>query len=283
MRFKGLIKSLTETVRGEILKIREGLVPNINIINHVTNRKSMVEEDGTGYIFLNNRATMLRSAINKFKEGHGADYVRIIAYRNKTIDKLTTIIRRQLYGKNPKQFEVGELVISDGGYTVNRKTIINNGETFKVVRAELVNGPYNLKCVELTLDKAFDKRILVVAEESKETYNKLLARIKRSTKADKGNWAHFHTLLETFAVFRYAFVLSSHRAQGSSIKYVYVLEDDILSVKLTTVKEKLQSLYVALSRASFRVYIYNKTFKIDYKTLNKEYLKIKPNMDERGL
>jgi hypothetical protein len=37
------------------------------------------------------------------------------------------------------------------------------------------------------------------------------------------------------------------KAQGSTINHVFIIEDDILEVKLTTTKEKLQSINVGIS------------------------------------
>jgi hypothetical protein len=51
------------------------------------------------------------------------------------------------------------------------------------------------------------------------------------------------------------------------------LSDDILEVKLTTTKEKLQSINVGISRASYRAYIYNKIYKVDNSNLDKNYFK----------
>jgi hypothetical protein len=38
-----------------------------------------------------------------------------------------------------------------------------------------------------------------------------------------------------------------NKAQGSTINHVFIIEDDILEVKLTTTKEKLQSINVGIS------------------------------------
>jgi hypothetical protein len=78
---------------------------------------------------------LLKAAIRRFKK-RGTGYVRLLAYRNKTIEKLNVHIRIGLYGEKQKQFE-GELLINNGGYSVETVTgkeqqIIMNGELFKV-------------------------------------------------------------------------------------------------------------------------------------------------------
>jgi hypothetical protein len=56
--------------------------------------------------------------------------------------------------KKPKQFEIGELLINNGGYSVETVTgkeqIIMNGELFKVRSATPIIGPYEIPCVSLT-------------------------------------------------------------------------------------------------------------------------------------
>jgi hypothetical protein len=54
-----------------------------------------------------------------------------------------------------------------------------------------------------------------------------------------------------------------------TINHVFIIEDDILEVKLTTTKEKLQSINVGISRV-YRAYIYNKIYKVDNSNLDKK-------------
>jgi hypothetical protein len=49
MRFTGPIYELTELVRNEIIKIRKGLVPDVNILNIATDRISKIDDKGTQY------------------------------------------------------------------------------------------------------------------------------------------------------------------------------------------------------------------------------------------
>jgi hypothetical protein len=55
---------------------------------------------------------------------------------------------------------------------------------------------------------------------------------------------HSKSLLRTSIIY----AASIHKAQGSTINHVFIIEDDILEVKLTTTKEKLQSINVGISR-----------------------------------
>jgi ATP-dependent exoDNAse (exonuclease V) alpha subunit len=120
-------------------------------------------------------------------------------------------------------------------------------------------------------DEDFDVSIIVVATEGEDRYSN-----KKTYRPCKRK----HTVVErriciqrVFAYFNYSYAASIHKAQGSTINHVFIIEDDILEVKLTTTKEKLQSINVGISRASYRAYIYNKIYKVDNSNLDKNYFK----------
>jgi hypothetical protein len=66
-----------------------------------TNRVSQLDETGSGYIFLNNMPLLLKTLSADSKKEKGL-YVRLLAYRNKTIEKLNVHIRIGLYGEKTK-------------------------------------------------------------------------------------------------------------------------------------------------------------------------------------
>jgi exodeoxyribonuclease-5 len=284
MRFTGPIYDLATFVRDEIVHIREGTVPRLNVLNIKTDRISMIDDRGSGYIFLNNMGTLLKAAIRRFKSGKGASYARVVAYRNKTIDKINHHIRKGLYGETPKQFEVGELLINNGGFSVpkgrRKKQIISNGSIFEVEKATPVLGPYDIPCMSLEFKNAyFENKIITVSKEGMEMFNRIESRIKRIAKNDKAYWKDYFSFRESFAYFSYSYASSSHKVQGSSISHVFILEDDIYSVRPTTPKEKLQSLYVSITRASFRTYVYHKEFDVNNTQLDRELLKLDYDSD----
>lgn len=277
MRFKGPIFDLVSIIRAEIMKIREGGIPTLNILNNATDRVSVITETGTGYIFLNHIKYVIDAAVRRFKKGKGTQYVRILAYRNKTIDLLNNQIRKELFGASANQFEAGELVICEGGFIRkqgrNVDTLINNGELFVVKYTKDVLGPYDIPCKRMYFEGAFfSDPIITVATTGKAKYDKILAELVAKAQKAPSTWAAVYRFKESFAYFRFAYASSIHKAQGSSIAHVFIMEDDIYATRATTTKEKLQSLYVGISRASYRVYIYNKAFSVNNKGLNRPHL-----------
>jgi hypothetical protein len=278
MRFTGPIFDLVSTVRAEIIKIRDGNIPTLNILNNATDRVSKITDTGTGYIFLKHVRHVIDAAVRRFKQDRGTQYVRILAYRNKTIDLLNEQIRKELYGSKAKQFEKGELIICEGGFTekVGKKvySLINNGELFIVKDTTDTLGPYDIPCKIMHFkNKSYSPhQIITVATEGQAKYDKILAELVAKAKKNPQGWAAVYKFKESFAYFRFAYAASIHKAQGSSIAHVFIMEDDIYATRTTTTKEKLQSLYVGISRASYRVYIYNKDFPVNNKGLIKEHL-----------
>jgi len=278
MRFTGPIYSITTYIREEIIKVRKGLIPSLYILNIKTNRISDIDESGSGYIFLNSINSVITAAIKRFKMGKGTQYVRVLAYRNKTIDRINMRIREGLFGNNPDQFEVGEMLINTGGYSLDRgkkyKSIITNGELFEIKRSRDVIGPYDIPCKQLYFKgRKFDVPILTVSYAGRKTYDDTLDRLVRSASNNHSLWGDVYKFKESFSYFNYSYSTSIHKAQGSSISHVFIIEEDIYATRSTSVKEKLQSMYVAVSRAAFRVYIYNKSVKPDNSFLNVDYLK----------
>jgi hypothetical protein len=68
--------------------------------------------------------------------------------------------------------------------------------------------------------------------------------LQKKTHSCGETYLHSKSLL----YFNYSYAASIHKAQGSTINHVFIIEDDILEVKLTTTKEKLQSINVGISR-----------------------------------
>lgn len=277
MRFTGPIYEITQYIRDEINKIRRDEPANLHVINMTTDRISKVMDNGSGYIFMQNNRSMLKLAIRLFKMHRGANYVRLIAYRNATIDMLNKTIRESLYGSSSNQFEDGEILINDGGYNPNGTTsdAITNGQIFKVESIKEVEGPFGIPCVSLAFQGVkFNFTVYVVSTEGRDTFEKIEDKIKKMALADKSRWAQLREFRESFAHFSYAYAVSSHKVQGSTIQHAFVLEGDILEVKPTTLKAKLQSLYTSISRAAYRVYIFNKRFKVDNTAITKEILRM---------
>lgn len=73
------------------------------------------------------------------------------------------------------------------------------------------------------------------------------------------NFQALESMREFFCEIQYAYALTSHTSQGSTYSNVFVNTDDIYGVKFTSDLEKLQSFYVAITRATKQVNILHTT------------------------
>ena len=100
------------------------------------------------------------------------------------------------------------------------------------------------------------KSFRVLHPNSQQVFDQMLKQYK--TEAQQGNkkmWRQYYGLLEAVHWIKHAYAITAHRAQGSTYKTVFVDAGDILLNK--NVREKLQCLNVAISRAKDELYIIN--------------------------
>lgn len=282
MRFSDNIKRISDVVRGEIDNIRKGENAYLNILNREFDRISEISNTGEGYVFLNSSKIFLNAAIKRFRAGKGSDYIRIVAFRNKTVNDLNEVVRIGLYGVDAAEYENGEILINNGGYSVitpnnKSKLLINNGSIFSVSHTKPLLKEVDgiiYECIELFFEgKEFPYPIITLSEEGKRVFNETLSEMKEKASARRLSWSNVKAFKEEFAVFDYAYAVNTHKVQGSTIQHVFIVEEDIMSIKPTTMKEKFQALYVSITRSAFRVYIFNPKFPVDNSRLSADNLR----------
>lgn len=258
MRFKGPLFNFSQLFVEEISNYNEGYSINKNIINSELSRTSKIDDHGSGYVFLDNLPATIKLAAQEFKNNMlSTDKCRVIAYKNKIIIKINNVIRKLLYGKNAVKFEINELIISNGGFG----PAISNGSIFRVLGVKNVLGPLNIPCFMLKLNSEdITYPVYVIKDEGMQMYDEEVEAMKMEAKSSL-NWNKYNNFVNQFASFDYSYAVNTHKVQGSTIENVYVIEDEIMSVKPTSAKEKFQSMYVAVTRAKHRVYIFNKKYK----------------------
>lgn len=302
VRYTGPIADMGEVFRKEIDKINKGKQAAKHTINrwqyHTLGQKrrtSKLNEDGSGYIFLNDVGKAVDIAVNAFRNSDDPNVIRMIGYKNASIAKINDVTRAHLYAGpdgNPKddldQFMPGELVICDGGYSVvtNRghgetftHNAIYNGQTFRVKgHIPIKNGPKGVPSLAMDLEPhvRMPEGTEVYAldyENGRHRYFDAINSLSTAAKNDKRQWGRYYDYMSNWAKFDYAYALTSHKSQGRTFQDVIVFESDIMNLKKTSLKNKLQSLYVACTRAKRRVYIYNNEYDVDQSQLSDSIIK----------
>ncbi len=213
------------------------------------------EINDVGYYSINTHDQIINKYIELYHNSDSpVNNIKIIAYKNETIDYFNTEIRKRLHpNKVNEQFMIGDDLISTANY-MNDFYKIKNNQNFKIINLrETEDNDLHIYLLEI-IDKHNETFSNIPALNMKKSYYKYKSRLDILKKNRK--WQEFYRLKERFAFFNYGSCITSHKAQGSTYENVIVMESEIKSVKPITQLEKLQSIYVGISRARKKVYLF---------------------------
>jgi len=249
-------------------------------------RISKLSDDGkSGIEFTADKEYFLKNIYNDFlSEEYKNDdnYVRVIAYTNKTVNAMNIHIRRKIYGtRDVPEYMPDEKLIVDVPITKERRgkknkvfkeIVYSVGERLQIKSLELKTDPeYGIKfwdmCVvnyEARGIKKVTSYIRVIHKSYVELYKKALTMLANEAKdkvinqkINKGAaWGPFYAFKDSFNWVKYFYASTSHKAQGSTIKNVYVIENDLNTLTWNH-SERNKLKYVAFTRASKLLRVYS--------------------------
>jgi len=209
-------------------------------------------------------------------------FVKVLAWRNDTVDNWNTQVRKVLYGDNPdniedtrsksiKQLVKGEKLISNSpviekndfgddavvfGSNEDLMLVSYIEDTYKVDEAgKFILGYYDAIVEYLDQDGIVcTYTIKILKNESKKLHQKIQDKLAKIAKAEpkgsngaRAGWADFWEFDAIFADVNYNYCQTCHKSQGSTYLNSIVLEWDILLGR--KVFERNRILYVGASRA----------------------------------
>ena len=179
-----------------------------------------------------------------------SDYVRVLAYTNKRVHYLNHSIRTAIYGSTTRRFVKGERLIANAPCFVKDNIVLQNSEECEVLEAnEGKDGEWFVWFLRVLNDEDKVRHLTVLHELSVEKFAQQL-----QTYAEARRWREFWDLKTLFHNLSYAYCLTIHKSQGSTFKNVFV---DIPNTLINyNVQERNQLLYVAVTRASDRLFLY---------------------------
>lgn len=216
--------------------------------------------------------------LEKFKEAvdtNNPNRIKIVTYRNVTRKAINSYFHSALFKKEDgtlSEYNIGELIIFNDNYNAEGDNLIDNSSEFQIKRVLRhtmhIKGGKELTVFGLEIDvhDYFNDRITVMikvlAEESKEDYNKYVSSLftlakgfpdksKERKKALKEAW----DAKNKYANIDYAYSITSHKSQGSTYDTVVVHESDIMLTPVISSCAKSRSIYTALTRARYEVYV----------------------------
>jgi len=209
------------------------------------------------------------------------DYVRLLAYTNRTVDGFNDLIRKKIWNnESPPEFIIGEKLIVDTPVVNHnrsfREVIYNVGERLEVLDAKIIKDtalgvdywelyvinkealnedeikPYTLSIVCKPHIDMFRQKTSKIAVQCKKKLLEVDCNAdgiskKRYTNAEA--WKPYFNVKNRFHKVRYNYALTVHKSQGSTFERVYVVEMDINKLNWDDI-ERNKLKYVAFTRAS---------------------------------
>jgi ATP-dependent exoDNAse (exonuclease V) alpha subunit len=215
--------------------IRDNLVRNIS-------------QNGKGYDYLT--IDFIERFVKDYKDDSST---RFISFRNATISRYNKMIRNEMFGDAKDEFIPGELIISKSTFYQGDKELLVNSEEYKIASVSKQDFK-GMSCFMITIKGFPFNKIPVLSSTSIPLYENKLKELSHRAKSSK-NWKPYWVFKESFAQIDYGYCINSHRSQGSTYRNVYLDFNDVLNVSKITDKEKCQSLYVGITRASHNLYL----------------------------
>jgi hypothetical protein len=188
------------------------------------------------------------------------DYARLLVWRNKTAGDANRFVRSRLWGKDASIFVPGDRLIArkplfrirPGQKGQNRwGVLLNNSEECSVIEPPTIKElsfdkiAYQYRSVAVKTDAGFEVNLSVLTEQGERLRDEMI-----KDYVAKKQWNKYFDLSRTFDDVTYAYSLTVHKAQGSSIDYVFLDTEDLQGCP-----DLQKMLYTALTRAKIRVYI----------------------------
>lgn len=244
--------------------IRENVRKPIQILNsqEVKNDIFMIKKIEEGKIFQNQILPLYKSK----DYDRSTDHIKVIAWRNKTVDKYNNMIRSYIFGDNLPKIVTGEKLIMDAPVMDERKVIIATNEEVEVLSCEVrIEENFNMKYywtrVRVLDGGVFDEYMLKIIHEDSEARYKEILRLqallaksfpKKSYQA-KSAWLDYYEFIQYWHHVKYSYCITAHRSQGSTYNTAIVLKWDI-DTNLD-VYERNRILYTACTRPSQTLYV----------------------------
>jgi exodeoxyribonuclease-5 len=255
---------------------------NIGNPNPVVPPKTRINPNGEGIEFLNLADPGVRKGFRQILESYfkskefeiNPEYVKIIAWRNKTVATMNSLVREVIYGEMAKSSKIlkGERLIANNPIIWMEQILFNTNDEFtvdsfeiKVEKEYTETGPVELKYYEARvkyLDDNWEEcynTIDILHEDSEAEFNLIANGLKAKAIALKGkerSWLAYYNFLRKFADVNFSYSITAHKSQGSTYSVTFVMEDDI-RMNLDIV-ERNRIKYTAYTRASRKVYVLRK-------------------------
>jgi exodeoxyribonuclease-5 len=283
------ITELTEIMRQKgnhpIIDLSFQIRKNLNKSQPIPVLQTKLNEHDHGLVYMDNKTdkALIKPLLKKYFKSsmyeEDTDYIKVIAWKNKTVEYVNQLIREILYGPNLPKFVVKENLIvlkpvfeeDKSSKNYNKWRIILNTSEELVVESVFKNymrfkeGNFSIGAFVYTLvvksydpsfpDTEFFNTINVIHEDSAQEYKNVLDNARNHAVKSKQakDWVRYFNMVKWSANVSYNYAITAHKSQGSTYKNVLILEDDIDCNRKTLERNRIK--YTAYSRATDKLFV----------------------------
>lgn len=284
-RYEGELEDLANAIALEIDKFNNTGECDFKFLLNFVNKES------DSYKFYRNEFEFKEKAIECFKSSDDLKHCAVVCYKNETAHNDNLYFKKEILNTD-KPFTIGEKIVAKSSYFLDNILIVQNNSLYTILRKHYVKFAFvctkegklithyeipkneneryinekfkNLIVVfidayYLTLSDIKGNVVEIEVPVIEDSYNKKFSYFKNliytRCQKTKEDWKDFFQIDEFFIPFDPAYVVNTYVVQGDTYNKIFVNFRDILNVKPITRKEKLQSLYTAVTRAQTHVSI----------------------------
>lgn len=254
-----LLEPVRQTLGNPILKIAREIrkeIQGAKDVNRILNLIKTDEfNDGIGHRYIK-RSSFIKDFVNQYKQNSDT---RVIAYYNKTVDRINKSIRKTLFQNPDDKIVLGDAIYMNDTYEspVDKFNFYNSEEFIISDLSTVKVSNYNILCYKAFVDSLRPEGINIVHESNEAKFKKILKEKKDALRTATGSQRFFKgkdysEFKRAFGQFSYGYCFSAYKSQGSGFTNVYV---DILDIETSPLsdKRKLQTLYTSITRATHQV------------------------------
>lgn len=281
-----LTKVMRTALDNPILKLVTGMRQDMTVVGDTFPYDDDVTDEGDGVRFYDNRGVFMDKMYSMFTSDEykdDTDYCMAVAWRNISVDAINRNVRKKIYPDIEAEYVEGEEVRTTIAFrrpVPGKKDVFypvySMEERLKILEVEETTDPkYDLECYKVTVCnfRALAKNrtttvAFILKKSSLEKYQMLLtetaAKCKEREKEPGHNgrghlytkkeaWAPYNDLRRYYLWVDYIYAMTTHKAQGTTVQNVFVVERDMNLNQDVVERNKLK--YTAFTRAAKQLHI----------------------------
>ncbi len=243
--------------------------------------ESMLVEYGTkGVIYYDRRgefedlADVVESYFKSPNFAQDADFCKVIAWTNKSVDGWNKLIRMALYGASPAKLEKGERMIIERPVIEGETIVLTVNDEVEVVDlmidSFLINdGQYAIPVYKAKVRsmraaggsmRNMTYTLRIVHENGETIYKSIIEHLKKDaigrkkgSPESKAAWKAFYGFQENFHQLKYNYAITAHKSQGSTYDNAFVMEYDMDNNSSAYERNRIK--YTAYTRPKNRLFL----------------------------